>query len=128
MKPNDAETFDKEAYIAHQLAIVAKYTKVKLEPKPTAEQKAERAWKKPLQAVVKANSQSEQVELKRVRQELEEAEARRARAEYISHAQIANERAVELGFFQRQMEALAERRYDPTGNWGRPNYKTNIDD
>jgi hypothetical protein len=46
----------------------------------------------------------------------------------VRRAQIANEQAVELGYFQRQMEALASRRYDPMGLYGPQNYKLHPDD
>jgi hypothetical protein len=62
MKLKD-DGWSKEAYIARQLAIVAKYTKVQLKPKPTAEQKAEEAWggdKKPIAAVLQDAQRAEE--------------------------------------------------------------------
>jgi hypothetical protein len=126
MKPNDG--WSKEAYIARQLAIVAKYTNVQLKPKPTPEQKAQEAWKPSLGALAKANSQANRRLVERTEAEMEEAQRQHQREEFARRAQIANETAVELGYFQRQMDALANRRYDPTGIWGTPNYKTNVDD
>jgi hypothetical protein len=96
--------------------------RVKLEAKPTAEQRAEKAWKPSLEVMAKANQQSNQMLVERTEAEMEEAQLRRQREEFVRHAQFANERAVELGYFQRRMEALAERRWDPTGNWGPQRY------
>jgi hypothetical protein len=95
---------------------------------PTPQEKAQKAFAPSLEAMVKANAQSTQRVLERTQAELEEAERERDRAEYRQRAQIANFHAIELGYAQRQAEALAARRYDPTGNWGPPNYKTRADD
>ena len=126
-QPND-KPWNREEFVARQLAIVAKYTKVQLKPKPTAEQKARETWKPTLEALAKTNRQSTKLLVERTEAEMEEAQRLREREEFIRRAQIANNTAIELGYFQRQMEALAERRWDPTGNWGRPNYKTQADD
>ena len=123
MKPTEERLLTKEAIVARLLAIGGKP-----QPKPTAEQKAQQAWAQSLEVVLKANRQSDQMALERAKEELEEAQRRRAQEEYIRHAQIANEQAAELGYLQRQWDALAERRYDPTGIWGRPNYKLHPDD
>jgi hypothetical protein len=127
MKPND-KPWNREEFVARQLAIVAKCTKVQLKPKPTAQEKAQEAWKPPLEALAKANRQSNKLLVERTEAEMEEAQCQRQQEEFVRRAQIANETAVELGYFQRRMEALADRRWDPTGNWGRPNYKTQPDD
>jgi hypothetical protein len=127
MNPND-KPWSREEFVARQLAIVAKYTKVQLKPKPTPQEKAQEAWKPPLETLANTNRQSNKLLVERTEAEMEEAQHQRQREEFVRSAQIANETAVELGYFQRQMEALAERRYDPTGNWGRPNYKTQADD
>jgi len=120
MKPTEERILSKEEFIAWQLAIVAKYTKVQLKPKPTPAEKAREAWKPTLEAVAKANGQSNRLLVERTEAEMEEAQRLRQREQFVQTARIANERAVELGYFQRQMEALAERRYDPTGIWGTP--------
>jgi hypothetical protein len=118
----------KEAIMARQMAIFEKHG-VKLEPTPkpppTAQEKAQRAFAPSLEAMVKANAQSNRKVLERTQAELEEAERERDRAQYRRNAEIANFHAIELGYAQRQAEALAARRYDPTGNWGPANYKTN---
>jgi hypothetical protein len=75
---------------------------------------------KPFAVVAKANSQSNQRALEVAKEALQEAQLRRQQDEYVRRAQIANEQAVELGYLQRQWDALASRRYDPTGNWGPP--------
>jgi hypothetical protein len=96
-----------------------------------AEAKAEAKHKlpaQPLEVVVKANAQSNQRALERAKAEMEEAERKRQQTEYVRRAQIANEQAVELGYAQRQWEALAARRYDPLGVWGPANYKTQRED
>ena len=72
--------------------------------------------------------QSTQRVLERTEAELEEAQRKRNEAEYHRNAEIANFQAIELGYAQRQAEALASRRYDPLGLWGPPNYKLNPDD
>jgi hypothetical protein len=125
--PND-KPWSREEFVARQLAIVAKYTKVQLKPKPTPQEKAEKAWKPPLETVLEANRQANERALERAEREQEEAQRLRQREQFIRRAQIANETAVELGYMQRQWDALADRRWDPTGNWGRPNYKTQADD
>jgi hypothetical protein len=78
--------------------------------------------------MVKANTQSNRRALERTKAELEEAERKRNEAEYHRRAEIANFQAIELGYAQRQAEALADRRYDPLGLWGEPNYKMHPDD
>jgi hypothetical protein len=125
MKPTEERLMTKEAIVARLLAIGSK---PKLKPPPTAEQKAREVWKPPLETVLTANRQSNQLALERAEQEQEEAQRLRQREQFIRNAQIANETAVELGYFQRRMEALADRRWDPTGIWGRPNYKQHPDD
>ena len=125
MNPNDERLMTKEAIMARLLAIGSK---PKLKPPPTAEQKADKAWKPPLETLAKTNRQSNKLLVERTEAEMEEAQRQRQRDDFIRRAQIANETAVELGYFQRQMEALAERRYDPTGIWGPPNYKQHPDD
>ena len=112
MKPED-KPWNREEFVARQLAIVAKYTKVQLKPKPTPQQKAREAWKPSLEAMAKANGQSNRLLFERTEAEMEEAQRLRQREQFIQTARIANERAVELGYYQRRMEALAERRYDP---------------
>lgn len=120
MKQHD-EVFDKEAFVARLMAIG---TKPKPQQKPpTAQEKAAQAFKPTLEAVVKANAQSNQRALERTRQELEEAERERDRAEYVKRVELATFQAIELGYAQRQAEALAERRYDPMGLYGKPNYR-----
>jgi hypothetical protein len=130
MKPTEEREFTYEAILARQLAIFEKYdAKRKLAAKPpTAQEKARQAFAPDLEIVVKANAQSNQRVLERTRAELEEAERKRNEAQYRRNAEIANFHAIELGYAQRQAEALAARRYDPTGNWGPPNYKTRMDD
>jgi hypothetical protein len=123
-----SEPWNKEAYIARQLAIVAKYTKVQLKPLPTAQEKAQEAWKPALETVLKTNAQANQRALERAEREQEEAQRQCQREDFARRAQLANETAVELGYYQRRWDALAERRWDPTGNWGTPNYKLNPDD
>ena len=125
MKPTEERSMTKEAIMARLLAIGSK---PKLKPPPTAEQKAERAWKPPLEALAKANHQSTKLLVERTEAEMEEAQRQRQQEEFVRRAQIANETAVELGYFQRRMEALGDRRWDPTGIWGRPNYKQHPDD
>jgi hypothetical protein len=127
MKPNN-EPWNKEEFIARQLAIVAKYTKVQLKPKPTAQEKAQETWKPTLETLAKTNRQSNKLLVERTEEEMKEAQRQRQQEEFVRRAQIANETAVELGYFQRRMEALADRRWDPTGNWGTPNYKLNPND
>jgi hypothetical protein len=78
--------------------------------------------------VLKANTQSNQLALERAKAELEEAEAQRERERYRQLAERVNTQAIEAGYAQRQWEALAERRWDPTGNWGSPNYQSRWDD
>jgi hypothetical protein len=131
MKPNEDRLMTKEAILARYMAIFEKHDakrKPTAKPKPTAEEKAQQAFAPTLEVVVKANAQSNQRALDRTKAELEEAEQERDREEYRQLAEIANFQAIELGYAQRQAEALAARRYDPTGNWGAPNYKTNPDD
>jgi hypothetical protein len=135
MKPTEEREFTYEAILARQNAIFERYeAKQKAlakaaAAKPTAEQKATERWAaRPLESVVKANNQSNQRALERTKAEMEEAERKRQQEEYVRRAQIANYQAIELGYAQRQAEALAARRYDPTGNWGAPNYKTHPDD
>ena len=125
MKPTEEYLMTKEAIMARLLAIGSK---PKLKPPPTAQEKAQEAWKPPLEALAKANHQSTKLLVERTEAEMEEAQRLREREEFVRRAQVANNTAIELGYFQRQMEALAERRYDPTGNWGTPNYKLNPDD
>ena len=125
MNPNEERLMTKEAIMARLLAIGSK---PKLNPPPTAEQKAEKAWKPPFETLAKTNRQSNKLLVERTEAEMEEAQRQRQREDFNRRAQLANETAVELGYFQRRMEALAERRYDPTGNWGPPNYKQHPDD
>jgi hypothetical protein len=73
--------------------------------------------------VVKSNAQANQRALDRTREELEEAERKQAKDDYVKSVQWANFQAIELAYAQRQAEALADRRYDPTGIWGKPNYR-----
>jgi hypothetical protein len=127
MKPNEDRLMTREAILARYMAIFNKPRPPKPKP-PTAEERAQRAFAPTLEVVVKANAQSNQRALDRTKAELEEAECKRNEAEYHHRTQIANFQAIELGFAQRQAEALAARRYDPTGNWGTPNYKTHPDD
>ena len=125
--PND-KPWSREEFVARQLAIVAKYAKVQLKPKPTPQEKAEKAWKPALETLLKTNAQANQKALERAEQEQAEAQRLRQREEFARRAQIANETAIELGYMQRRWDALAERRYDPTGNWGKPYYKLHRDD
>ena len=124
MKPNDERLMIKEAIMARLLAIGQK---PKLKPKPTPQEKAREAWKPTFETVLRS-TQAERRALEQAEREQEEAQRQRQRAEFIRNAQIANERAVELGYLQQQWDALAERRYDPTGNWGALNYKLRSDD
>ena len=125
MKP-DPNYWTKEAIMARYRAILDKPRPPK--PKPTAEQKAQQAFAPTLEAMAKANAQSTQRVLDRTKAELVEAERKRNEAEYHRRAEIANFQAIELGYAQRQAEALAVRRYDPMGLWGSPNYKMHPDD
>jgi hypothetical protein len=126
MKPTEERLMTREAILARYMAIFNKPRPPK--PKPTAEEKAQRSFAPTLEAVVKANAQSNQRALDRTKAELEEAERERNEREYRRRAEIANFQAVELGYAQRQAEALAGRRYDPLGAWGPPNYKMHPDD
>jgi hypothetical protein len=131
MKPTEEREMTYEAILARQRALFEKWDKRKLQAKPkppTAEQKAQQAFAPTLEAMVKANAQSNQRALDRTKSELEEAERERNEAQYRRNAEIANFQAIELGYAQRQAEALAERRYDPLGSWGPPNYKMHPDD
>ena len=117
--------FDPVEFKARLLAI----GRPKPAPKPpTALEKAQKAFAPKLEAVVKANIQSNERALEFTKAQLEEAERERDRAEYVRRMAVANEQAVELAYAQRQAEALAERRYDPLGLYERPNYKTHPDD
>jgi hypothetical protein len=82
----------------------------------------------PLAVTLKANTQSNQRALERAEEELARVRAERDREQYRSIAELVNFQAIEQGYAQQRWEALASRRYDPTGNWGAPNYKTNADD
>ena len=119
-QPN--EVFDKEAFIARLLAIG---TKPKPKPPvPTAQEKAQQAWKKQsLSAVLKAEKQTCEQALKAKEEALREAQEQRERDEYVRRQQQITESAVQLGYAQRRAEALAARRYDPTGLWGPANYR-----
>jgi hypothetical protein len=117
-QPNEEYVFDKEAFVARLLAIRAKP-----KPKATAQERAQQAFVPTLEVMVKANAQSNRRVLERTQAELEEAERERNRAAYRERVEIANFQAIELAYAQRQAEALAARRYDPTGNWGPPNYR-----
>jgi hypothetical protein len=131
MKP-DNDYWTREAIRARQIAFLERHG-VKLEPEPatkppTPQEKAQKAFAPSLEAMVKANAQSNRKALERTQAELEEAERERDRAEYARRAQIANFQAIELGYAQQQAEALAARRYDPTGNWGPANYRSGSDE
>jgi hypothetical protein len=129
MKPNEEMTY--EAILARQNAIFERYEarqKLAAKPTPSAKAKATERWTPPLEVAAKTAVQSTQRVLERTEAELEEAQRKRNEAEYHRNAEIANFQAIELGYAQRQAEALASRRYDPLGLWGPPNYKLNPDD
>jgi hypothetical protein len=115
--------WSKEAFIARQLAIINKPRPPK--PKPTAEERADARWSQPLSNVLRTNAQSNQMALERAEEELREV---CEREQHRKIAEMVNHTAIEQAYALRQWEALAAKRYDPLGSWGRPNYKTNLDD
>jgi hypothetical protein len=119
MKPIEERLMTKEAIMARLLAIGSK---PKLKPPPTAQEKAQEAWKPTLEVLLKNNAAANQRALERAEREQQEAQRLRQHADFIRRAQLANETAVELGYMQRRWDALAERRWDPTGNWGPQRY------
>jgi hypothetical protein len=129
-KPNDKYVFDPEVELARTRAIFEKHGllelwegKPKAKPAPTAQEKAQEAFKPTLERVLKAEKQTCEQALKAKEEALREAQVRRERDEYAQHVQRINNSAIELAWAARQAEALAARRYDPTGIWGTPNYR-----
>jgi ABC-type ATPase with predicted acetyltransferase domain len=131
-QPNDKYVFDPEDFMARQRAIFEKHGLLELwepgssvvtKPVPTAQEKAQEAFKPTLERVLKAEKQTCEQALKAKEEALKEAQVRRERDEYAQHVARINNSAIELAWAARQAEALAARRYDPTGIWGSPNYR-----
>jgi hypothetical protein len=119
-QPNDEYVFDKEAFVARLMAIG---TKPKPKPAPTAQEKAQEAFKPTLERVLQTEKQTCEQALRAKEQALREAQERREREQYAEHVARINNSAIELAYAARQAERLAARRYDPTGIWGTANYR-----
>ena len=119
-----------EAILARQLAIFERHDAKQraLATQTKGEKAVAKLAKQPLETVLKADAQSSAKAIELTEWEMREAQEQRDRARYREIVEAANTRAIEHAWAQRQLDAIAERRYDPTGNWGKPNYKTNVND
>jgi hypothetical protein len=94
------------------------------ELKVEREERKHRLPEQSLETALKADTQSGQRAFEFAEDELAKAQAQRDEEKYRELAQLVNYHAIEQGYAQRQWELLAERRYDPLGFYGPPNYET----
>jgi hypothetical protein len=126
MKAQD-DYWSYEAILARQLAIFEKHDAKQraLATQTKAEKAKAKLEKQPLENVLKADAQSSRKAIERTEEAFREAWDIARHREVV---ELANTRAIEHAWAQQQLERMADRRYDPTGNWGKPNYKTDPND
>jgi hypothetical protein len=79
----------------------------------------------PVEVKLKVNRQTNDQLRADLDAELERARATEQRREIY---QVALHHAIEEKFAWQRQQAAWEHRYDPTGNWGPPNYRTQRED